>query len=212
MAVNSPEQAPTEREALLLAGSPGSGKSSIAKRFIEFNLVDGARHLSIGDLKRSITSGERPSVYADTLRDKLPPNPRTGTAPTSSMIGIMEEFISEDPHGLVIIDGFPRYADRVEPFKASMQKLGTQVLALCIVKTSDNVVRERLRNRPHRKNQALDGVDFIEQRLVDHYENIVPTLEALSRSYPTYYINGSQSLDRNAYSLFEVYRAHHSEA
>jgi tRNA uridine 5-carbamoylmethylation protein Kti12 len=44
-------------EIILLAGAPGSGKSTIGKHLEAASTPADVRHLAIGDLKRDITSG-----------------------------------------------------------------------------------------------------------------------------------------------------------
>ena len=127
-------------EIILLGGAPGSGKSSIAKRVVERNTPQGIRHLSIGDLKRSIVAGEIPSAFAELLQQREHPDRKTGAAPSEAMTGIMEEFILAQPENLTIVDGFPRYMDRVVPFKESMHKIGANVLALCVVKVDESIL------------------------------------------------------------------------
>lgn len=197
-------------EIILLAGAPGSGKSSIADRFVELGLVEGSQHLDIGDLKRSIESGERPSAYAELLKQKEHPDRVTGAAPSAAMTGIMEEFILERPDGLTIVGGFPRYMDRVAPFKESMVHIGANVLALCVVELSDeSILRERLSNRAERAGQKLkDPV----ARLRDHNENIVPTLEVLAQDYPRHSLDGTLSLDTNARALLDIYQLYSRQA
>jgi adenylate kinase len=192
-------------EILLLGGAPGSGKSSIAKRFVELGKPEGARHLSIGDLKRSIVAGEIPSAFAEMLQQREHPDRKTGAAPSEAMTGIMEEFILARPDGLAIVDGFPRYMDRVAPFKESMAKIGANVLALCVVEIDEAVLIERLGGRAERSGQKIK--DPLE-RLADHRDNVMPTLEVLAADHPSYTLDGALPLDVNAAELLTIYERH----
>lgn len=191
-------------ELILLTGPPGSGKSSIADKFVELGLVMGTRHLDIGNLKRSIDAGERPSVWAELLRQKEHPNRITGAAPSEAMSGIFEEYILEHPEGLTIVSGYPRYMDRVAPFRESVSKLGARVMALCVVEANETVLINRLNARIERPGQKLkDPV----ARLKDHETNILPTIEVLAQDYPHYTLDGELPLNVNAGVLLGIYKA-----
>ncbi len=192
-------------EIMLLGGAPGTGKSSIAKKAVEISVSPVIRHLSIGDLKRSIVSGETPSAYAEMLKQREHPSRKTGAAPSEAMTGIMEEFILAKPEGLTIVDGFPRYMDRLEPFKESMQRIGANVLAVCVVDVDESLLIERLTARAERKDQVVK--DPVE-RLTDHTKNVIPTLKALEADYPAYHLDGSLDLEVNAHALIGIYNEH----
>jgi adenylate kinase family enzyme len=196
----------SSHEVLLLGGAPGSGKSSIAKRVVESGSPEGARHLSIGDLRRSILAGETPSVYAEVLRQYDYSGRKAGSLPSSVMTGIIREFILVRNGGLTIIDGFPRYPDRVGPFNDLMQGIGAKVLALCVVEVRDEtVVLKRLEQRSGREGQlTTDPAD----RLANHMDNTVPTLKLLAADYPCYRLDGTYPLDVNAKELQEIYNRH----
>ena len=189
-------------EIILLGGAPGSGKSSIGKRFVTLGQPEGTRHLAIGDLKRDITAGKVPSAYAELLQQRAIPDRKTGAAPSEAMTGIMEEYILASPNGLTIVDGFPRYMDRVLPFKESMHRIGANVLALVVVQVDEEVLFERLTSRQVRPGQKMQDPA---ERLADHRDNIKPTLELLSQDFPTYIFDGTISLEENAAALLEIY-------
>ncbi|MDB5169418.1 MAG: adenylate kinase [Candidatus Saccharibacteria bacterium] len=174
----------------------------MAQLVVEKNTPQGVRHLSIGDLKRDIVAGKVPSAYAEMLQQREHPDRKTGAAPSEAMTGIMEEFILASPESLTIVDGFPRYMDRVAPFKASMEHIGARVLALCVVTVDEAVLISRLTQREERSGQKIK--DPLE-RLADHRDNIVPTLELLAEDYPYYELDGSLPLDDNATRLIEIY-------
>ena len=163
--------------------------------------------MAIGDLKRDIVDGWIPSAYAEMLREREHPDRKTGAAPSEAMTGIMEEFILRNPDGLTIVDGFPRYMDRVAPFRESMARIGANVLALAIIEVDEMVLIERLARREVRRGQKIQSPA---ERLADHRDNVVPTLETLALDYPTYKLDGALSIDANANELFAIYDRHSS--
>jgi adenylate kinase family enzyme len=116
---HNPNESP---EILLLAGAPWSGKSTLAQAVIELGSPRDIRHVSAGNLKRSIVAGKTPSRYAAELQSGKNVERKIGTdlgefgtgipdtliPKTDLMTGIIEEFIDEHPDGLTIVDGFPR--------------------------------------------------------------------------------------------------------
>lgn len=192
-------------ELILLGGPPGSGKSSIGKKFVELGVPEGARHLSIGDLKRAITAGTVPSKYAEVLQSKEHPGRKSGAAPSEAMIGIMEEFILSQPGSLTVIDGFPRYEDRIVPFLQSVQRMGASVLALCVVEVDESVLHRRLSLRRSRSGQKIQNPH---ERIADHNQHIAPTLNMLSKDYPTYVLDGALPPGNNALLMQEIYARH----
>ena len=196
-------------EIILLAGAPGSGKSSIGKLMISQNKPIGVRHLAIGDLKRDITSGKIPSAYAEMLQQSAHPDRKTGAAPSEAMTGIMEEFLLDKPETLTILDGFPRYMDRLLPFKESMARMGARVLALAVVEVDENVLLERLTLRAVRPGQKVQ--DPVE-RLTDHHDNIMPTIAALGLEYPAYVLDGALPLTENAKAMVDIYTHHTNQS
>jgi adenylate kinase family enzyme len=143
------------------------------------------------------------------LQQTAHPDRKTGAAPSEAMTGIMEEFILAQPNGLTIVDGFPRYMDRVMPFRESMQRIGANVLALVIVDVDEKVLLERLTGRTTRVGQKVQNPA---ERLADHRDNIIPTLDALALDYPTYVLDGALAIEESATALLGIYQQHTTRA
>jgi adenylate kinase family enzyme len=192
-------------EIILLGGMPGSGKSTIARAFCSLPMPVLTRHLSIGERKRAIRAGEIASRYASAVQQNAHPERQTGTAPSDALTGIVQEFIEEEEGGLVILDGYPRYKDRVKSFTAMTQNIGADVLAFCAVEVPRVVARERLQHRPERAHQALSSLQDIDVRLQDHVDNVLPTFGILASIYGQIVLDGTQDPAVNAQNLANLY-------
>lgn len=127
-------------ELLLIGGKPFSGKSSISRSFVEANSGIVVKHLSMGDRLRAINKGEIASRYSHDL--SVDTNDLKAHKPITDKekpIGVFEEFIEEEPADLYILDAFPRYPDRLNIFKQSVQGMGAKILAVCLVDVPDEV-------------------------------------------------------------------------
>jgi adenylate kinase family enzyme len=189
-------------ELLLLGGPPWSGKTSIAKSAVDQKQDKDYGHLSIGDLKRSITSGERESKFKDLLEQRTNLSKYHAVINKDAVLGIFEEYLEEHGNSLTIVDGFPRYPDRLAPFKTSVKKMGAKVIAFCEVKIERAVLLER--SKIPRPGRPLPSDLEVEQRLADHYEVVAPTLLQLCENYPRYNLDGNLPVQINAEKLLNI--------
>jgi adenylate kinase family enzyme len=193
-------------ELLLVGGPPWSGKSSIARSFVELGQPTGVKHLSIGNLKRAIIAGDVPSAYKDQLSERVTHYPHHDVIPKDAITGIFEEFIQGSPNSLTVVDGYPRYPDRLPVFREAVERLGANVLAFCQVWVSPLILEQRAVQR--RVGRPPMTPDEIALRLADHNETIKPTLEILAKEYPTYVLDGTLPPDWNARELLTIYKTH----
>ncbi|HSX43276.1 MAG TPA: nucleoside monophosphate kinase [Candidatus Saccharimonadales bacterium] len=190
-------------ELLLLNGPPWSGKTSIAKYALQESFLGGAAHLSVGDLKRKILAGKRGSAYSQQLAERTVGYRHHSVPAGDAITGIVEEFLTERGTGLTVVDGYPRYPDRIMPFDRMVTRLGARVVGLCIVEADDQILRERSRyDRPGRP--ALSEAEVTE-RLADYHEAVTPTIAQLSERYPTYHMDGALPVADNAQALAGFY-------
>ena len=62
-----------------------------------------------------------------------------------------------------------------------MNKIGAKVLGSVIVDAHDTILRVRLIARAPRQDQELGSAQLIDERLADHYENIISTTSLLEK-------------------------------
>src|SRR5689334_20682301 len=95
-----------KNELLLVAGKPGTGKSTASE--LAASKIEDARHLSMGNRLRGISSGEIPSRYSEELRAFQQNLAQGQPSPPGFANLVLREFMDMQK-GLVIFDGIPRY-------------------------------------------------------------------------------------------------------
>lgn len=187
---------------LLLGGPPWAGKTSLAEYVVKISKYPKVTHLSIGNRKRDIEAGKVNSRYKEELNKRVSKYKHHNVVSKDAMIGIFEEFVCAHKGELVIIDGFPRYPDRIEPFKASLKKLNAQVVAFCKLEVDERALR--IRSKHPRPSRPPMNEKEINARLADYYETVEPTLEKLANLYPLYILDGTLPLEDNARILVNL--------
>ncbi len=189
---------------LLLGGPPWAGKTSLANYVKKMSKDAKISHLSIGDRKRQIEAGKVESKYKEGLKKRTSKYKYHNVVSKDAMIGIFEEFVSEHKGELIIVDGFPRYPDRIEPFKTSLRNLEAQVVAFCKLEVDEPTLR--LRSKQPRPDRPVMREEEIDARLADYYETIEPTLDKLADLYPPYILDASLPLEDNAKVIISLCR------
>ena len=162
---------------IVVHGAPGAGKSTQCRRIEEIysDEHEKVRHLSVGDRLRKIRNREIDSQFSDNVNDPDAPSPLDHYI----VNGIVFEFISNCKQtNIVIIDGFPRFVDAINPFMQSIEEGGHALLGCINLCVSQGVSSERLGIRGIRKGEREFIVDFKEARWIDYLDN---TRESVSR-------------------------------
>lgn len=165
--------------------------------------------MSMGARLRSISDGATPSRYAEELagsHGQLAHHKAVGRPQLPNLV--LEEFMAKQ-QGLVIVDGFPRYPDRVGIFKSWLQETGSRVLAVCHIEVPDAVAMERAGAREQRNPGVPEDEAFLMERLDDYYDKVVPTLALLGDLAPLHIIDGRQPLDDVAGRIVVTYSGAH---
>jgi len=194
-------------ELLLIGGKPFSGKSSISRAFVDGNIDVVVRHLSMGDRLRAINKGEVESRYSNDLAtDTSDLKAHKPIADKEKPIGVFEEFIEQEPADLYILDAFPRYPDRLDAFRESIQGMGARILAVCLVDVPDELSIERSKGRAQRYDDVEEDEVFVRKRLDDFRAGAMPVLAELSRDYPYYVLDGTKPITDNVAALDRIYQ------
>jgi adenylate kinase family enzyme len=200
-------------ELIVLNGVLCSGKSTISRALVAMESEHTVRHLPMGERLRGIASGDIPSAYAPNVEEDIDSlKQHTQIHDPNLPIAVFEEFIDEEPSDLVILDGFPRYPDRLAGFRESIKSMGANLLAACEVHVPVHVVRERNSLREQRYVDIEENESFIQKRLVEYQAGPALVMEALAAEYPYYQMDGTQLIEDNVATLNGIYTAHSQRA
>lgn len=190
-------------------GVPCAGKSTISRSFAGADNDIKVRHLPMGERLRGIASGQISSEYAPLLRgDTTNLKNHTQVNNPDLPIFVFEEFIDQEHADLVILDGFPRYPDRVDGFKKSIKRIGSKLLAVCEVNIPETIIRMRSNTREQRYEDVEENEAFMQKRLSEYQIGPAIVMGKLASEYPYYQIDGTQPIEDNVASLREIYLAH----
>jgi adenylate kinase family enzyme len=194
-------------ELLLLTGKPYSGKSTIAKKLASETSPKNTKHFSIGDRLRGIASGEIESDHTAAVRQHSEAlKQHQAIADQELPVKLFTEFIGIHSRvDLVLLDGFPRYADRISGFQTATKEIGTKLLAVCLVDVSDDVVRQRASGREQRYADVTEDEAFITSRLMDYQQNSAAVFEQLGSQVPAYTLDGTAPIAYNMTVINDIY-------
>jgi adenylate kinase len=125
---------------IVLLGGPGAGKGTQAQRLsAKFSLP----HIATGDiLRQAIKDGTEMGVKAKSYMDK------GLLVPDEVVIGIIKDrFTKDDVKSGFVLDGFPRTVPQAESLDSIIVEMNMPIDAVVNIKTSPDVVVERLSGR-----------------------------------------------------------------
>ena len=125
---------------IIILGSPGAGKGTVAKLLCGF---DGSLQISTGDILRAaVEAGTEIGKKAQGYMD------RGDLVPDSLIMGIMERRLQEpDCKKGFILDGFPRTINQAEELKELFEKLNIKLDFVVNLEVPRAVIMDRLTTR-----------------------------------------------------------------
>lgn len=136
---------------IILLGSPGAGKGTVAK---QLKLHDGAVHISTGDILRGeVQAGSELGKEAKGHMDS------GGLVPDSLIMAMMEKRLLEpDCQKGFIFDGFPRTIPQAEELDKMLEKNGIKLDLVANIDVSKEVVLDRLTTRRTCSNSDCQAI------------------------------------------------------
>ena len=166
-------------EIIVVHGPPGSGKSIHSTRLSDTGLpgkqVD---HISAGDRLRAIRTGRVDSAYKDV-------NPAPGQRMLldhSIMTGVIFEYINQSPdNSILLVDGYPRFAEAVEGFVGAAKANNNALLGCVNLEVSKQVSLERVLGRGTRLGEVNVSLSLAEKRYQEHLDFTLQAIAALGK-------------------------------
>lgn len=204
------------REALILIGPPGSGKSSIANRLTENKNVTS---IETGNLLR--TEVEKATAVGKQIESDM----SSGRIVSSNIVkDIILDTLSEKNERVILFDGFPRVPDQVEIFEEISDSKSLNIRKVVILQLEEDIIFKRLTGRricekcgtiyniyfdkPEKHNECSkcggklirrvdDSPDIVKDRLEFYNRNTLPVAEYFKNNYSdvTVELNADEDID-----------------
>lgn len=201
-----------ERNLIHVGGSPGSGKSRMARALVD-RLHEStdlqAEHLSLGDQVRLLGRGAISSAFSEYVDLHLA-NPHTANEPIEeeiivSLLAMSIHSASDRGVDVILLDGYPRYGRQVETYFDLAQVYGYKTPGALIMETDPATALSRIlkRGRDHQDRSTSNRQAW--NKLISHnesYPDVIHKLGAFSTWFSLYAIDTSgpkQQTDNRAF-------------
>jgi len=188
-------------DIIVVHGTPGAGKSTHSKNLAEHHLKDRpVFHISVGDRLRAIRTGEFQSKYGAEINDPNAP----ALLDHRLVNGVIFEYISLcSPDSVVLVDGYPRFADATEPFVEAVNEDDHKLLGCVHLEISQETSINRLAGRGVRRGERIGDITpgVAERRYDEHQTYTLEAIRELSEAAPVVKIDAELS-EREVWTSF----------
>lgn len=183
---------------LILFGLPGAGKGTQAGRLEEkYNL----KHISTGDVFRYNIKNETP--LGKTAKKYIDDGQLVPDEVTINMLHSEVEK-NKGSRGF-IFDGFPRTTAQAKDLDDLLQKKGSKVHAMLMLKVDEDILVKRLLERGKTSGRVDDAnEDIIRKRMQVYYDQSEVVKEYYKKSDKYFEVDGVGSLDEVTARLNDI--------
>lgn len=179
----------SKQEIVLLGGLPGSGKTTLAESIVRTSKR--YSFVSIGDRLRDIVAGTIRSAYTDRVREEMELLSHSMRMNENTVSSVVIEAINDLKTPVVLLDGYPRFVDQIQPLKASLDVAEIDLRGMLYITTNHDEAVRRVVERGSRAGERVVDEAYARER-VESYEKLYkPVVEAISKIAPVYRIDSS---------------------
>lgn len=161
------------QKIILVAGPPGSGKSTMSRRMVE---TYGFRHISAGDCLREEMSNAA-SPHRSTIQSYIEAGK---VIPVEITLVLLENKIRSFGRGseVVVLDGFPRNADNMKGW-VDKWLTTTELVHMITFNCPIDLCKERILGRMQECDRTDNASQAIHNRMGVFFEDTLPIVHSL---------------------------------
>lgn len=188
---------------LFVQGSPGSGKSTLIRRFLDersnrysSSSVDNFVHVPVGAYVRGVLSGQYDSNLSTDIAQESASVQAMRLPSTDLVFSVFEELTERQRSGTTaIVDGFPREPEMISLIQHFTDRNGISVLGNIIVDTTDETALYRLMGRVSMDGHPLHHKDMAMRRIREYRVLTEPVANLLRDLW------GGETIENNGTSI-----------
>ena len=179
----------------LIGGPPGSGKSSVAK---SLSLSMNIAHISVGDRIRSIAEGVVVSNYSESIKLENQSLQKSKKLPQNLVCAVIAEaFEQPEVNSNILLDGYPRSPEQIEPLIDTFHQIGANALIMVYLHVDREKAIQRMVERGSRSGEVEMDARFAHERYDSYVESHEGFLTLLANEMPVEVIDANADLEKS---------------
>lgn len=173
---------------ILIYGPQGSGKSTQARLIADkLNLT----LISTGEISRTIAS--QPTPQGQRVKALIDAGEPT---PTEILVPAVEEVMRRNQSGSgFVFDGYPRFAQQIEPLLAFISSHGWEVSKVIVIELESEEGIKRIMSRARIEGRRDDNPESIRRRLELYHQQTIPIINYFKKVGKVTKIDGSGTIE-----------------